>query len=231
MDPYVRELDNVRTALDWSFSANRDAATGIVLVAAFVPVWLHLSLMLECRKRAEQAQAALETEVGLSARRRMQAHVALGMAEVGTKQEWTNLKPLNTAIELAERLGDTDTQLRALWRIWSYQYYSGDWRTAQSLAERFATIADRAGESADAVVGDRLIGTTLHYRGKHDEARRHLERMLVAYVPPHNQRHTFWFHHDQRIVARSMLARVLCLQGFVDQARRNVETSVPPNAL
>src|SRR5215471_4014174 len=44
---FGREIDNVRTALDWSFSPTGDAAIGVALTAAFAPVWLHLSLVVE----------------------------------------------------------------------------------------------------------------------------------------------------------------------------------------
>jgi predicted ATPase len=50
--------------------------------------------------------------------------------------------------------------------------------------------------------------------------------VVNLYVPPSDQRHTLWFHYDQRVVARLMLARVLCLQGFIDQAKHNAQASL-----
>ncbi len=44
--------------------------------------------------------------------------------------------------------------------------------------------------------------------------------------PPENQRHSLWFLYDQRVLARAMLARVLWLQGYLDQARRHAQASV-----
>src|SRR5262249_54966320 len=52
---YGRELDNVRAALDWAFSLAGDAEIGRALTAAYVPVWFHYELMVECRERAERA--------------------------------------------------------------------------------------------------------------------------------------------------------------------------------
>lgn len=51
----VREIDDVRAAVDWSFSPPGDIAIGVDLTAAYAPVWLHLSLMQECRERCERA--------------------------------------------------------------------------------------------------------------------------------------------------------------------------------
>src|SRR5262249_46936859 len=37
----IREIDNIRTALDWAFSPTGDPALGITLTAAYAPVWIH----------------------------------------------------------------------------------------------------------------------------------------------------------------------------------------------
>lgn len=48
---FVREIDNVRAAVDWCFSSAGDPAIGVDLTVAYTPVWRHLSLMSECRER------------------------------------------------------------------------------------------------------------------------------------------------------------------------------------
>ena len=53
----VRDLDNVRSALDWAFSEFGDPATAERLTIAAVPLWMHLSLVNECRQRVLQALA------------------------------------------------------------------------------------------------------------------------------------------------------------------------------
>ena len=57
---YGRQIDNLRAALDWAFSPDGDASIGVALTAAAVPLWMHLSLMEECRGRVERALAAIE---------------------------------------------------------------------------------------------------------------------------------------------------------------------------
>ncbi len=69
-----------------------------------------------------------------------------------------------------------------------------------------------------------MIGASLHYLGDLANARRHLEHMLSHYVAASRQSHTIRFQYDQPSVARMILARILWLQGFPDQARR------PPGA-
>src|SRR5271168_3460592 len=55
-----REIDNLRGALDWSFSPDGDWSVEIELTAAAVPLWVQLSLMAECRTRVEQSLSALQ---------------------------------------------------------------------------------------------------------------------------------------------------------------------------
>jgi predicted ATPase len=224
---YGREIDNVRAALDWAFSPVGDPSIGAVLTAAYVPVWLNFALMAECTARTERALDSLEPDLNLSARLRMQLHIALGDAllhSAGFVERTGTV--LAEALETAESLDDVVSQLRALWAMWSYRFNIGDNRAAQPLAERFSHVAHRAGDKADVLVGDRLIGTTTHYSGSQLQAREHLQRVLDLYVAPSDQRHTTWFHHDQRVMARTALARVLSLQGLLDQGIQNAQTSL-----
>jgi len=224
---YGREIDNVRAALDWAFSPVGDPSIGAVLTAAYVPVWLNFALMAECTERTERALDSLELDLNLSARLKMQLHIALGDALLHSAGfvERTGMV-LAEALETAERLDDVVSQLRALWAMWSYRFNIGENRAAQPLAERFSHLARHAGDRADVLVGDRLVGTTMHYSGGQPQARYHLQRVLDLYIAPSDQRHTMWFHHDQRVMARTALARVLSLQGSLDQAIHNAQTSL-----
>jgi predicted ATPase/DNA-binding winged helix-turn-helix (wHTH) protein len=48
---YGRQIDNARAALDWAFAPAGDASIGVALATTAVPLWMHLSLMDECRSR------------------------------------------------------------------------------------------------------------------------------------------------------------------------------------
>ena len=224
---YGQEIDNVRAALDWAFSPAGDPSIGVVLTAAYVPVWLNLALMIECTEWTERALDSLKPDLNLSARLRMRLHIALGDAllhSTGFVERTGTV--LAEALETAESLDDAIAQLRALWAVWSYRFNIGDNRAAQPLAERYSRVARRAGDTADVLVGDRLMGTTMHYGGNQPQARYHLRRVLDLYVAPNDQRHMMWFHHDQLVMARTVLARVLSLQGSLDQAIQNAQTSL-----
>jgi predicted ATPase/DNA-binding winged helix-turn-helix (wHTH) protein len=232
MPVYLREINNVRAALDWALppGAERsagDIAIGVAITAAYVPVWIHLSLMVECRERIECALDILGPDSDLSARLRMQLYIALGVALTYTTGmvERTGMI-LAQALEIAESLDDVESQLRALWAIWIYHSIFGEYRLARKAAETFIDVANRRGDPAEILVGDRLMGNVMHCTGNQPAARVYFERMLDQYVAPGDQRHTMWFHIDQRVVGRSILARVLWLQGFVTRAMHEAGASL-----
>ncbi len=224
---YGRELDNLRAALDWAFAPDGDATIGVALTIGAVPLWFQLSLLDECRTRVERALSTLGAGPDRDARRELQLQAALGwslMYTTGPAREtgaaWA------TALELAERLQETDYQLRALWGLWASHINNGEFRQALQLAQRFGSVATKARDPADPLIGDRMTGAALHFLGEQTEARGYVERMLERYVAPPNRSDVVRFQFDQRVTARITLSRVLWLQGFADQAMRTVQGAI-----
>lgn len=216
----VDEIDNIRAALDWAFSHSGNTSIGIVLTAAYSPVWTRLSLILECRRRVERALDQIDRVSELSAYLRMLLTIALATAFyhcTGTSDSTGTV--LYRALAFAESLDDNDAKLRALWVVWSYNYNRGHLRAAQSIADRYGDVARRVGDPADDLIADRIAGTTLHQTGNQARARHHLELVHEHYVAPKNDRHVIWHHYNQSVLARSILSRVLWIQGFADQAK------------
>jgi predicted ATPase len=223
---YGREIDNVRAALDWSFSEGGDAAIGVALTAAFAPVWVHLSLLAECRERAERALAIPTPGFNLSAPLDRRLHIALGIALIVTMGQVERTRAVVAkAREKAESVDDVEAQLRTLWAQWSVDFTTGECRAAQATAQRFAEVARRTGDEGLVLVADRLVGNMLHIAGHPREAQKLFEHVLERYVAPKNQRHTILFHYDQHALGRAMLAHVLCLQGHADQAKEQARIS------
>lgn len=223
---YGREIDNVRAALDWSFSQGGDAAIGVALTAAFAPVWLHLSLVIECRERAERAVEILASGFNLGAPLERRLHIALAVALILTMGPVDRTRAVVAkARELAESVDDVEAQLRTLWAQWSVEFTTGECRAAQATVRWFSEVARRTGDEGLVLVADRLIGNMRRIAGRPSEARMLLERVLERYAAPKNQRHRILFHYDQHALAQAMLAHVLCLQGYVDQAKEQARIS------
>src|SRR5882762_7404039 len=130
------------------------------------------------------------------------------------------------ALEIAESLGDTEYQLRALCGLWACRLNIGEFRVALTLARKFYSLAQDRGDPADLPIGDRMIGVSLHYWGDQTNARRHIERMLSGYVAPVKRSPLSRFQFDHLVAARVALARILWLQGSPDEARRTAQSTV-----
>jgi predicted ATPase/DNA-binding winged helix-turn-helix (wHTH) protein len=224
---YVREIDNVRAALDWAFSRGGDKAVGIALTAAYAPVWLHLSLIAECRDRAERAHDNFGAASDLNPKLKAQLLTTLGLVLVyaGVLGEETELV-LAEALEVTGSLDEPEAQLQALYAFWTHRFISGELFTAEKLAERLALIAPLTGDPADTLVADRLLGSTKHYAGNHREAQHHLESALNRYTAPSGRRRAMWLHYDGRVLPQARLARTLWMRGFAGRSLQVARASL-----
>jgi len=224
---YGTQIADVRAALDWCFSPDGNAAMGVALTAAAVPLWCQLSLIEECRGRVEQALAQIATGSDRDAQVELQLEAALGLALFHTKGStdeagaaWTR------ALTIADRLGNAEYQLRALWGLWSYRMTCAEYNAALAHAQRFRRLSAKQPDPGDRLIADRMIGTVLRYTGDLTKARRHIERMLGQYVDPLHRSHTIRFVWDQRVAGEMVLSVILWLQGFPDQAVRTARRTV-----
>jgi len=227
---YGRRIDDVRTALDWAFSPNGDTSVGVALAAASAGLWGQLSLPEECHRHVDRALASFAPGSIPADRRAMLLYAALGESLIYIKGPVETGAAWMTALEIAERLNDTDYQMRALYGLWACRNLGGEYQASLAFAQRFCSLAVKQADPADLLIGDRMTGVVLHFLGDQASAREHIERMLARYVAPVRRSHTIRFLYDQRVVAAAFLARILWLQGFPDRAMSTVQSIVgdPP---
>jgi predicted ATPase/DNA-binding winged helix-turn-helix (wHTH) protein len=212
-------INDVRAALDWAYSDRGDPTLAVDLTAAAAPVWIHHLLIDECRERIEQAIALFDKEVCRDARRDLQLFSSLAVAHLESTGDASKIdEAWSRAAELAEELNDREYQIRSLWGLWLGRHFNGDYQGALQIASRFATLPDGAVETADRLVGERILGVTLHILGDQTGARIHIENMLRGYVAPPGQVHIQRYHFDQHVAARTFHAQILWILGFPDQA-------------
>ena len=226
-DRHGQEIDNVRAALDWAFSAAGGTSIGIDLTAAYVPQWTQLSLFGECRTRIETALAVLDRGSGHAPRTEMILRAALGTSLAYTRgpvdetdANWERV------FELAERLDDTEYQLRALYGRCMYKTLVCDHRAALTLALQFRRVAERVATATDVATSDRIMAVVLHYLGEQTAARACAERSLAGPIPPNRHVYSTRYGIDQRVGALVQLARTLWLQGFPEQAMQAARAGV-----
>ena len=222
-------IGNIRAALEWSFSRPSANRIAVELAARSVRLFLGLSLLGECRRWCEQGLAGLvETERGTMKELALQEALAIsGMFTLGNGEE------IGTAIErglgLAEALGSGEHQLHLLAGLHIFLTRIGDFRGALAVAERSAAIAPEIGDPAAAILTEWMLGTAHHLVGNHERAQLHCEigfKRAAAAGPISVD----FFGYDHRVRALIVLARVLWLRGFPDEAARIAEQAVEEGA-
>jgi hypothetical protein len=233
---YVPRMDNLRAALDWAFSPRGDAAIGVAVASAAIPLWTRLSLFEEVRSRGKQALGVLGTGGTQDARHEMNLWAALAASLIFSPHPGgseTNMA-LTRALEIAENLDDAGYRFTALWGQWAYHTFESRYRVAFDAAQRFYALAAERPDANDRIFGRRMIGAAQHFIGDQSNARNHLEQFL-SYNRPSDQAQDigsfqniilFRFGGDLRLATRAYLARVLWLQGLPEQAVRTTEMSI-----
>jgi predicted ATPase/DNA-binding winged helix-turn-helix (wHTH) protein len=224
---YASHLDNLRAAIEWASAPHGDAAMAVALTPTAVPLWVQMSLIDECYRRVTDALARTEAMGAPDLTFQMKLLAALGGSLLyvkGPTQEtevaWTK------ALAFAATVGDSEYQIRALWGLWVHHMNRGEFGIGLLLARRFLGHAQRSGAAEDVSIGNRMIGTSLHYRGDQMEARHNIETMLAEYVEPPRRPPATRSGLDQKVVARVALARILWIQGYPDQAWQMAKTTV-----
>ena len=223
---YAQDLDNLRAALDWAFSPDGDAPTGVALTAAALPLWIRLSLLEECCRRARQALGAASTE---NPREAMQLQAALGAS---TSEASEMVAAFTKVLDIAKRLGDVEYQLRALWGLYFYYNGVGRFRTARPFALEFYSLSLRGSDQNDQMFGRSMVAVAEHFVGYQVSARGQLEQLLTQSAAGDLGRDVVRFRYvvrfgmDFRLQVTVFLARVLWLQGYADQAVRMAEQSL-----
>jgi len=224
---YGYELGNLRAALDWAFSTAGDGEMGAAITAAAAPIWFHLSLLDEVLSRVERAIAWLKDQPAPDHRLMMQLYAVSGWPQMrAIKSIPSGATAWREALALAIELDDIDYQLRAIWALSVDRTNHGEAAEALTLADRFAAVAERASDSQDRMIGQRMRGKSLHYLGDFAGSRREIEQMLECYAPPPQRSHVIRFQYDQRLIAQVTLVRGLWLQGHADQALVLVEQMI-----
>jgi predicted ATPase/DNA-binding winged helix-turn-helix (wHTH) protein len=217
---YVREIDNLRTALAWAFAAGGDLSVGAALAAASAPVWLEMSLLTECHGWTGAAIASLAA-ADRGTRREMALQTAFAISLMYTMGMTSKAHAaLVRAVELAKSLHDPEYQLRALTGLCTFRIRFADFRKALAFARQCEAAAEGLADPAAMPTADWMLGVSLYFLGEQAAARAHFERALDAPLPASPRAYIVRFGVDQRVHSLSILAHILWLQGFPDQAVR-----------
>jgi predicted ATPase/DNA-binding winged helix-turn-helix (wHTH) protein len=216
------QLGNVRSALEWSFGPHGDPGLALPLAAASSQLFLHFSLMVECRTWCARAIELLELGY-FGTPTEMELQAALGLALMFTQGNSESAeKSLLRALDIAVALGDQWSRLRVLGRLQIFYERIGDFPSSLAWAEQAVEVGHDIGKPEAISVAASLAGISHHLLGNQILAREELELSLRNSLPSERSS-TIHYGFDHRNRTGLGLARTLWLMGYADQAREWAE--------
>ncbi|MFJ7314612.1 ATP-binding protein [Pseudomonas sp. NPDC098747] len=229
IERYARGLEDLRAALEWSLNRAGPDDLAIQLTAASAPLWQELSLLKEYGGYVRRALHLLDELGEPSPHLKIALKLALGSAYYhtwgGTSE---TIEAFVDARQLAHAHADVAGQLRAISGHLAVNLSCGHYRMALEQSEQF----DRLGLHGDPLLSlstHRLRVLALHYAGDQPQARIHAEQVIerMAHSGHRNRfTHGFGVQYDQSVASLTVLARVLWLQGFPEQAWRTARQAL-----
>jgi predicted ATPase len=225
--PYLQEIDNVRVAIDWSFSKTGEAEIGVDLTAAYTSVWLQFFFYAECRERCESALSSRTPSDNPNTPTHLRLRLGLGRALLNTMGPPDQAEfNLSEASGIAEALNDLKIQVAALNDLHTAYRFRGQYGQARAVTDRLRRIAAQSGDLAAAIKADWQMGLSLLTDGRLREAQQHLEAVIKSVAVTEDDRLWQMYRSNDQAAARAMMARTLCLQGFIDRALSEAELSI-----
>lgn len=216
---YRNRAQDLRRALTWAFEESRDPLMGIALTVAAIPLWAELALVGESKLRMSAA---------MEAARRVPACDALRRTKLAYAYAWslTNAAPISLAAvdawaecrRLANEASNSDYQIRAIWGMAVYEYFTGRPAAAACLAADMVATAQQSHDWSAYAEGTRMLAQFRSYTGEISVASEILEPLVQRYDRPAERARHARFQSELYEVARCTLAFIRWLEGNIDQA-------------
>jgi len=223
---YSLQLNNIRSALEWSFGSHGNDEIATRLAAASTRLFLELSLLVECRIWAERAIACLGDKQKNS-RRALEISTSLSFALMHSEGSSEQVRgAFSWALDIAAAQGDSAYELQLLSGLSRYYRWKTDINAALDIASRSKEVALKTKNHDDMALAEAMLGATHHLAGNHIVAIEHFEAGLSHSASGRSffsGQHLF--HHSSLLLvgmARSLLFRGL-LDDSVDYAKRAIE--------
>jgi tetratricopeptide (TPR) repeat protein len=220
------EVDNLRAALNWAFSAEGDAKVGVDLAAASASSWMGMGLVTECRDWMRKAVDHLKG-ANSGTRQEMIIHSAFASCLIftaGMSEE--SYATWARARLLAEALGDFEHQLASLLILWAHRIRLPRYAEAIELAERCGEVAQKSGDRGAIAMANYMRGVSYHHTGRLLQAENCLKTSLDGDDEVSRQALIRRFGYDRKVESLMILSSVMWLRGSPDQARRLIQMSL-----
>ena len=224
---YRQRVDDVRNALEWSFSASGDPRIGVKMIIDSAPMWLRLSLLSEYTAIVENAADRLAEDPDLNHRELMWLYAQLHTVHfhavgISPKKE----RMLQTALDLAKSEGDYSCQLFCLWALFGTRLTQARYQTALDYALQFAAIAPQVPDPMQLAMGHRIVALGQWRSGDLKAANVHGEAALRATDETGSSPINLTLIYKHGVTSRGNLSNLQWLLGHPEQALQMASEAV-----
>jgi predicted ATPase/DNA-binding winged helix-turn-helix (wHTH) protein len=203
-------LADVRAALTWSFADPAHWDIGVPLASVSSRLFLKLILYGDAHAWAKLALESFDAAVHAPALK-LELCSARGFASSRTGDGLEGRSALEEGLALAEQLGDATHMLHFLSGLVTLVYRMGSLTESLAYAVRYHEVAEHLDDLPARADAHGLLCVGLHFAGRHQEARVHIEAALAVALPSRLGAHILG--SDARIRTLTVKARDLWISG------------------
>jgi predicted ATPase/DNA-binding winged helix-turn-helix (wHTH) protein len=219
MNNHSFSIDDVRAALEWAFSSRGNLSLGAQLIVAAVSLELPLAHLDEWRTRVEHALEYLAELPSPQRAVESQLNVVLNLLPATTEDADGSIRTAAAGAELSETSAIIKYQIQPLINSIVVEIEAGRYGNAVAMAGRLSLVTRGMPDTSAGLIADRLMAQAEHLAGRHRAARELAERVMRGsgmVIPLAFSR----FSLNAGVSMRILLARILWIEGLVDQAAR-----------
>jgi predicted ATPase/DNA-binding winged helix-turn-helix (wHTH) protein len=215
----LRTLDvaNVRTAIEWAFSAGHDPTLATRMWCMAAPLFLELGLIRECKRTCERSINELPDEFRSTQTELRLLDSTATTYFAGADYDAAMKQVLERGFELSRQLGDNESMFHFLTGLHLQMITSDEFENSSSICVQYSSLVITTGGAAEAVIAGWMAGSSKHYSGDlvGADATFAASRQLVA---QHGIRPRHYFEVMEAIIADINTARVKWALGMPEQA-------------
>jgi predicted ATPase/DNA-binding winged helix-turn-helix (wHTH) protein len=215
---YGSMIDDVRAALDWSFSPSGNIECASTLTIATLPFGVRLSLIGESTKRAALALEVLSRVSPPKPLWEMRINNALvGLLWYSGAPTEELFRIIDRALALAEESATKTNLIEPLANRAVIQFQSANYDAARKSSKTLQDTAIQADDPIAILMAQRVGAQVEHFSGNHARA-----KSLAEGVLRHRERGAPLVYGavavDRHVSMRILLSRILWIEGYPDQA-------------
>ena len=220
-DLILRQIDNLRSSLDWCFSDRGDADVGVSLLIAALPALIHFALLDECGTYVDIALKNIKSDDARGKMHLLWGHaVIITLTTISSSSQEAIWREI---LHIAEQLDDDDYRTRALRGVMRCHFVEGNFEPMLELARHVTRLARKSSTSLNGLV---YLGMANSLLGNLEEACEIFDRVILQCDP---ELHPFDVARIQNEVlswALTWRARTMWMRGFADQAQADAEAGL-----